>query len=97
MLEPLLLGVSSLLSVHLEPPFTPQEGPHCASLLGKTRAPPFTHPRHFGHKAWLSRAASVEANLGWSPAFVTSPPFCHMGVELRLSREHREASVTQVK
>lgn len=51
----------------------------------------------FGHKAWLSRAASVEANLGWSPAFVTSPPFCHMGVELRLSREHREASVTQVK
>ena len=71
-LEPLLLGVSSLLSVHLEPPFTPQEGPHCASLLGKTRAPPFTHPRHF----WSQGLAEQGCQCGSEPGLESC--FCHI-------------------
>lgn len=95
-MEPLLLGVSSLLSVNLEPPSPLKMDhtvPRCwarlqyhlSRILGTC-----------GHNGGLSRAATMEGNLGWSPAFVTFPPFCHMGVELRLSWEHREASVTQV-
>lgn len=54
-------------------PFAPKDRPICCHCWSRGWPHPSRILSTFGHRTWLSRAASVEPDVGWSPAFVTFP------------------------
>lgn len=65
-------GFSSLLSVHLEPPLHPSGWTTLCLTAGQDSSTTFHASSVPVVLAWLSRAASMEGNLGWESCF------CHI-------------------